>query len=151
MGAPDEAKDGAVDRRAILAARVVVVLHRELERAMRGADLNISQYRLMLVLKRGPQRASELAADSAIGKPAASALIAEMEREGLIERRPDQTDGRSVQLRLTPEGLRRHAAFERALAGLLGSYLPPDQADAVLEGMTALAYAIDARRGLDVA
>lgn len=136
----------APDRRLILAARTILVLHRELERAARGADITIPQYRFLLILKRGASRAGDLAQDAAIGRPTASALINDMERRGLIKREPDPEDGRSIILRLTEEGIARHAAFERELARVLGDLMPPADSDRILEGITELAYRIDRRR-----
>ena len=135
------------DRRLILAARAILILHREFERAARHADITIPQYRFLLTLKRGASRARELASDSAIGKPTASALITEMEKRGLIAREPDARDGRSTLLRLTDEGIARHAAFERALAGALAGFVPLEGSEAILQGFTDLAYRIDQRRG----
>ncbi|MDB5433276.1 MAG: transcriptional regulator, MarR family [Caulobacter sp.] len=136
-----------LDRRLILAARTVLMVHRELERAARDADMTIPQYRFLLYLKRrGPMRAGDLALDSAIGRSTASALIGEMERRGLIARQPDAEDGRSVLLRLTPEGIAKHATFERELARVLAGLLPSEESDEILKGLTHLAYHIDRRR-----
>ena len=134
------------DRRLILAARTILVLHREFERAARHAEITIPQYRFLLMLKRGASRAADLATDSAIGKPAASALINEMERRGLIVREAHARDGRSILLRLTADGVAKHAAFEQALAGLLTDLLPPGESEDILQGLTELAYRIDQRR-----
>lgn len=134
-----------VDRRAILLARAVVVLFRDFELAAREADITVPQYRFLLFLKRGPKRAGDLALQAAVGKPTASALIAEMEKRGLITREPDPQDARSIRLRLTAEGLARHGAFEAALARKLET-LMGDRADGILEAVTELAYLIDARR-----
>lgn len=146
--APESGEDaGEVDRRLILAARTILVVHRELERAARDAEITIPQYRFLLYLKRrGPTRAGDLASDSGIGRPTASALIGEMERRGLIVREPDAEDGRSVLLRLSPKGVARHAAFERELARVLTALMPPVESDAILEGLSQLAYRIDRRR-----
>lgn len=134
------------DRLLILAARTVLVLHKQLERAARGADITIAQYRFLLALKRGASRARELAQDSAVGRPAASALINEMEKRGLVAREADARDGRSEILRLTPTGVAKHAAFERELARVLGEVMPPAESGAILEAISELAYRIDQRR-----
>jgi len=137
--------DETVDRRAILMARAVVVLFRDFGLVAREADITVPQYRFLLFLKRGPKRAGDLALQAAVGKPTASALIAEMEKRGLITREPDPKDARSIRLRLTAEGLARHGAFEAALARKLET-LMGDRADGILEAVTELAYLIDARR-----
>ncbi|MBC7103080.1 MAG: MarR family transcriptional regulator, partial [Parvibaculum sp.] len=104
-----------MDRRLILMARTVVVLFREFEKIARELEITIPQYRFLLFLKRGPKRAGELAVEAAIRKPTASGLIADMEKRGLIARKPDKDDGRSVKLSLTPKGLKKHREFEEAL------------------------------------
>lgn len=134
------------DRRAILLARAIVVLFRDFERVARQADITVPQYRFLLFLKRGPKRAGDLALQAAIGKPTASALIADMEKRGLITREADPADARSIRLRLTDLGLARHAAFERALADHLLDLMGPEASEAILEATTTLAYLIDARR-----
>lgn len=143
----DPDSDDAPDRRLILAARTILVLHREFERIARRAEITIPQYRFLLALKRGASRAASLASDSAIGRPTASALITDMERRGLIVREPDAEDGRGVLLRLTELGVEKHAAFERDLAASLAGVMPPAQSDVILDGLEELAYRIDQRRG----
>lgn len=133
------------DRRSILAARLVIVLFRAFEQAARHADLTIPQFRFMLMLRRGPRRASELAASSGIGRPTASALIAEMERRGLIYRRRDEADARAVELRLTEDGERRFARLDEALAGAFETHLPDAEREAILDGFAAMALFIDER------
>ncbi len=100
-----------IDRRLILMARTVVVLFREFERLARELEITIPQYRFLLFLKRGPKRAGELAVEAAIRKPTASGLIADMEKRGLIAKKPDREDGRSVKLSLTPKGLKKHRSL----------------------------------------
>jgi DNA-binding MarR family transcriptional regulator len=143
----DDHPDDEVDRRLILAARTILVLHRELERASRDLDISIPQYRMMLYLKRGPRRPADLALNSSIGRPAASALIADMERRGLLRREADDRDGRSSRLRLTEDGLSQYARFERRLANVLGGFVPAEANQRILDGLADLAYGIDRRRG----
>lgn len=135
-----------IDRRLILMARTVVVLFREFERLARELDITIPQYRFLLFLKRGPKRAGELAVEAAIRKPTASGLIADMEKRGLIAKKPDKDDGRSVKLSLTPKGLKKHREFEEALARYLPSLLEQGNQDAMLEAFSELAYILDSRR-----
>ncbi|MDE1173512.1 MAG: MarR family transcriptional regulator [Parvibaculaceae bacterium] len=143
-----------VDRRLILMARTIVVLYRAFETIAREHDITIPQYRFLLTLKRGPKRAGELAVSASIRKPTASALIADMEKRGLIVRQADETDGRSVRLRLTDKGLEKHKAFELALARYLPSLLEKGEAGRMLDAFTELAYIIDsggaARDSLDL-
>src|SRR5262245_54256714 len=52
----------------------------------------------------GPTSISELAAFERIARPSMTRLVQDMERDGLIQRRPDPTDGRGVRIRITAKG-----------------------------------------------
>jgi len=134
------------DRRWILLMRVTVILHRLLERSGQNGALTVAQYRFLLMLKRGPRRASVLASLSGIGRPTASVLVNAMEKRGLIERYADPDDGRAEMLRLTAGGLASFAEFERIAAGELADYLDVADADALLDRVEELAQVIDRKR-----
>ena len=144
MGRMDIQDD--IDRRWILMMRTVVVLHRLIDRQAQDAVLTIPQYRFLLTLKRGPRRASVLASLSGIGRPTASVMVTGLEKRGLLERYADPDDGRAEMLRLTPEGLKQYAAFERTLAQGLSSYLDIEDRSTVLDRIEELAHFID-RKG----
>ena len=61
----------------------------------------------------GPCRLSDLVRTEQIKQPALTSAVAKLERDGLIERRPDPRDGRASMLSLTADGQsvvsRRHA------------------------------------------
>ncbi|PRX65948.1 DNA-binding MarR family transcriptional regulator [Nonomuraea fuscirosea] len=63
--------------------------------------------------RRGPMRLTALTATEQLKQPALTSLVAKLEQDGLVSRRPDPRDGRAVLLELTEEGLRivrsRHA------------------------------------------
>jgi DNA-binding MarR family transcriptional regulator len=132
-----------MDRRWILLARTVVILHRALERFSQSSALTIPQYRFLLTLKRETKRASVLAAMSGIGRPAASALVTGLTKRGMIERITDPDDGRAEMLRLTEAGLAEYAAFEQALAGDLAAHLAVDDVESLLDRVEELALFID--------
>ncbi|MEV5893902.1 MarR family winged helix-turn-helix transcriptional regulator [Nonomuraea fuscirosea] len=58
-------------------------------------------------------RLTALTATEQLKQPALTSLVAKLEQDGLVSRRPDPRDGRAVLLELTEEGLRivrsRHA------------------------------------------
>ncbi|MEV5323204.1 MarR family winged helix-turn-helix transcriptional regulator [Nonomuraea fastidiosa] len=56
--------------------------------------------------RKGPMRLTDLTATEQLKQPALTSLVAKLEREGLVSRRPDPRDGRAVLLSLTPEGRR---------------------------------------------
>ena len=56
-------------------------------------------------IDRGGTRLTELAARADMTHQSMSELVANLERRGWVERRPDPTDGRARLVCLTPEGL----------------------------------------------
>ncbi|HEX6596803.1 MAG TPA: MarR family transcriptional regulator [Acidimicrobiales bacterium] len=81
---------------------------------------------LSVLVFGGDRTVGQLAAAEQVRSPTMSGLVAEMEREGLVERRPSAADGRSVVVSATQEGRRvlhegrrrRVAALAERLAGL---------------------------------
>jgi DNA-binding MarR family transcriptional regulator len=61
---------------------------------------------LSVLVFGGPRSLSELAEAERVTAPTMSKLVAAMEREGLVRRRPHSTDGRSVRLEATAKGRR---------------------------------------------
>ncbi|MGW0767021.1 MarR family winged helix-turn-helix transcriptional regulator [Streptomyces sp. NPDC002676] len=72
---------------------------------------------------RGPLRTTELARTEQISQPGITQLVTRLERDGLVERRRDPTDGRAVLVHITEEGRRigrsRHDDRTRQLRPLL--------------------------------
>jgi DNA-binding MarR family transcriptional regulator len=95
----------------------------------------------------GPRRLTALAAREGVTQPAMTQLVARLQDTGLVDRVPDPTDGRVVQVRITAEGqamvARRRAVRAERVAGLLARLSPDDQAAlaAALPAMDALANA----------
>lgn len=54
--------------------------------------------------RSGPMRLTDLVRTEQLKQPALTSLVAKLERDGLIKRRPDPTDGRAILLSLTREG-----------------------------------------------
>jgi DNA-binding MarR family transcriptional regulator len=52
----------------------------------------------------GPQRLSELTASEQVTQPAVTQIVTKLERDGLVERRADPTDGRAVLVHITEAG-----------------------------------------------
>jgi DNA-binding MarR family transcriptional regulator len=73
--------------------------------AHRPEGWSLAGFRAMFMLwVIGPMRPARMAAILDMTRPATSNAIATLERDGLVERSRDSTDGRSVILRLTPRG-----------------------------------------------
>jgi DNA-binding MarR family transcriptional regulator len=54
--------------------------------------------------RSGPMRLTDLLKTEQLKQPALTSLVAKLVQDGLIERRPDPTDGRAMLLSLTREG-----------------------------------------------
>jgi len=71
-------------------------------------DLTYSQITaLATVEEQEPIRLSDLAVTEGVSVPTLSRLVAGLEREHLIIRKPDPADGRAAQLHITEEGRAR--------------------------------------------
>jgi len=52
----------------------------------------------------GPKRLSELTASEQVTQPAITQIVTKLERDGLVERRPDPSDGRATLVQITEKG-----------------------------------------------
>ena len=94
--------------------------------------LSFSALSVLHTLSRmGPCRLSDLVRTEQIKQPALTSAVAKLERDGLVERRPDPYDGRAWMLSLTKDGQsivsRRHAERTERLSGLIGGLPPADR------------------------
>jgi DNA-binding MarR family transcriptional regulator len=86
------------------------------------ADLGRSDGYVFRALDAGTLTTSELAERLRITKQGAAQIVADMQRRGYVERRPDPTDRRAQPVRLSPRGeaalaaaRRFHQRYERSL------------------------------------
>jgi DNA-binding MarR family transcriptional regulator len=84
---------------------------------------------LATVRDAGPRRITELAESEAIAQPTVTTLVGRMERDGLVERRPDPGDARAVLVHLTDDGLTRLNEMRVAREALLDARLQTLTAD----------------------
>jgi DNA-binding MarR family transcriptional regulator len=117
-----------------------------------AGDLSLTSAGTLATLNRvGPYRLSELAAAERVSQPSMTALIARLERRGLVSRYPDPGDGRVVNVAITDAG--RHVLTERSqaratlLAGVLDR-LPEPERDALLAATAGLARLTEQREAL---
>ena len=82
-----------------------------------GYDVTVAQSRLAQRIAAEGSRLTELADRAQVTKQTASLLVAALEREGLVERIPDPSDGRARLIRLSARG--REAA-EQAMQVVRG-------------------------------
>jgi DNA-binding MarR family transcriptional regulator len=92
---------------------------------------------------KGPMRLTALTATEQITQPAVTQLITRLEREGLVERRPDPDDRRAVLVRITDTGAqivqgRRQERVRRFSE--LAEHLTPEERHAIAAALPALAH-----------
>ena len=87
----------------------------ELLREAGHDQLSVAHINLTRNLDEDGVRLVELARRAAMTKQSMSELVDQVERIGLIERRPDPSDGRAKLICFTPEGLAWLEAFHRCL------------------------------------
>ena len=105
--------------------------------------LTFAQSRVLRILARRdePMRIGDLAARFEVAPRSATSMIDSLETLGLVERRADTTDRRSVLVGLTPDGLAlmtRIGEVRRASAEALFGRLTAAQQSHLLEMLTAL-------------
>jgi DNA-binding MarR family transcriptional regulator len=87
-----------------LLGRLTFATHARLESRASEAEISIQQFRLLGILRDREPTINELAAHLGTDKSSISGAVARAERRGLVSRMQDQRDGRSVRVRLEPEG-----------------------------------------------
>jgi DNA-binding MarR family transcriptional regulator len=90
--------------------RVHAAVLPKLGRALADVGLPISWYDVLLVLNAAPGRRlrmSELGSQAVVSREQVSRVVTELERAGLVERRPNPDDKRSSFAAITPDGRAR--------------------------------------------
>ena len=126
------------------AAHALARLSRHLEHALHDVSLTLPQYRLLLFLSNRADAANRLASRLHVRPPSLTALVDGMESRGLVERRPDPTDRRRVQIVITAAGTKQLAAANAAAAGRLAGLeeRDPNGSD-LISGLAAWQTALD--------
>ncbi len=90
-----------------------------MDAALRTDGLTSPRFAVLSVLGRGPGASgADLAKACNTTPQATNEILATLEREGLVERRPHPTHGRILQAHLTPEGRTRLDAAQPAVRRL---------------------------------
>ena len=94
---------------------------------------NFSTLSVLHTLDRnGPLRLTELLPTEQLKQPALTSLVAKLEQDGLLERRPDPSDGRASLISLTSAGQEivhsRHAHRVAKLTALVDQLSPEERA-----------------------
>ena len=130
-------------------ARLALVLGR-LNRRMRSAGGGLSHgllSALATVNKDGPMRLAELSQLEQVSAPSTTRLVAELESQGLVSRRPDPIDGRAILISVTPKGtdtVLRARSARGAMIEELFTQLTADEIAAITAALPALEKANDA-------
>jgi DNA-binding MarR family transcriptional regulator len=89
----------------------------------------------------GPKRLTELTRTEQMSQPGLTQLVTRLERDGLVERRPDPTDGRAVLVHITDRGRKigqvRREDRGRHLTPLIAQ-LTPAERQAIAAALPAL-------------
>ncbi len=89
-------------------------------------ELTYQQYNVLRIVDgEGPTAQGEIARRLMVSAPVITRQAAALVDAGLVERRPDAADRRSVRLALTPRGRRRVRAMRRELLAAAGELLAP--------------------------
>lgn len=105
---------------------------------------------LHTLIHHGPKRLSELTASEQVTQPAVTQIVTKLERDGLVERRPDPSDGRAVLVHITEQGAAvvraRQAERMARLTELADGLTPAERAD-IQAALPALARLVELHRG----
>ena len=114
-----------------------------------GTGLSLSQQSALTTLeRRGPMRVGQLAEREQISKASVTRLVARLEELGLIERRQDQSDGRSWWVELTDRGSELLASSSRLADSYLAqqvAVLAPDDQRRLLDALPLLERLLDVK------
>ncbi|MFE9610665.1 MarR family winged helix-turn-helix transcriptional regulator [Streptomyces sp. NPDC006012] len=140
----DRNEPSASASRAAQDVRVVLGRLRRRVRSVSDADdLTFSQASVLARLsKDGPAATSALASGEGVRHQSMAATVAALDRLGLVERRPDPTDGRRRLVALTDDGRARAEGDRQArqewLAGALQEQCSEAERRTVIEAMAVL-------------
>ena len=137
-----------------LIVRGVLRLGRRLRSERPGSCVSLSALGMLSTLHRvGPMPAARLAQAERLQPQSLSRLIAQLERDGLIQRRPGPEDRRTLILEITAAGrqaLSRDMAARRAwLEGAMRRVLVPGERELLAHAAVAMLRLAD--EGVDIA
>ena len=118
-------------------------LHGRLEAALEGAGLSGAKYAALEPLARAgePLTLGELAGRLSCVRSNVTQLVDRLEADGLVERVSDPTDRRAIRARVTPLGVERLAAAQRAVQALqleLAARVPAEERAVFLRVLSSL-------------
>lgn len=106
--------------------RAAVLLRRELIRALAPEGLLPEQWQILIVLSHAEELSQQQLADVLLAdKHAMSRMLARMERDGWVQRRPSPDDSRSQRVRLTRKSVDRLQGMVATVRARFKSRLRP--------------------------
>jgi long-chain acyl-CoA synthetase len=133
----------------VAAARAAARFSKAMEVALAEVNLSLPQYRLLVFLSGGPERATALAGWLEVSPPSLTALVDGAVARKLVERVTSEEDRRCVRHVITADGEAALAEGDAAVAARLSGaldHLTPAQARKALEGLELLGKAMAAAR-----
>jgi len=119
--------DGLVDALAQAAFMTMAVL----SRVAADNELSLTQLRVLAILRDRRPRMTALADYLGLEKSTMTGLVDRAEKRGLLQRAPNASDGRAVDVFLSPEGAelagRLSAHIARTLSPMTSRLAPPEQ------------------------
>jgi DNA-binding MarR family transcriptional regulator len=139
-------------RLTYLVKRLQMAERARMEEALRPLGVTLAQYTALSVLeRRGGLSSAQLARRHFVTPQAMQQLVAAMERDGIVERRPDPDNRRILQVWLTPHGdatlARCHTAAGVVERRMLDA-LEPDQAEVFADALERCLAALAGRDGI---
>jgi DNA-binding MarR family transcriptional regulator len=144
----------AVSDDTTLIVRGILRLGRRLRAERPDSSVSLSALGMLSTLQRmGPMPAARLAKAERLQPQSLSRLIAQMDSEGLIKRRPDEHDRRTLILEITPAGrqaLSRDMTARREwLEGAMRRVLQPGERATLAHAAVAMLRLADEGQGGD--
>ncbi|HEY3812592.1 MAG TPA: MarR family transcriptional regulator [Caulobacteraceae bacterium] len=136
--------DARLEGLAVELSTAIGQFHRRVRAAAAGesGELNLSQTATIVRLdKNGRMTTSDLARAESMKPQSMGAILASLEEEGLVERRPHPTDGRQVEFNLTPKGVearRRRSVAKREWLMAALSKLTQAEREALLSAVALI-------------
>ncbi len=110
-------------------------------------DARVPHTHVTAYIKADGSRLTELAAQARMTLPAMSELVDDLQRLGIVERRPDPRDGRAKLICLTDAGWEAMRTARRSIAEIEAGYaalVGPERFETAVETLDALLQALTA-------
>jgi DNA-binding MarR family transcriptional regulator len=122
--------------------RVDQGVRREMRARLKRWELSVPEYTVLSILHTGPGLSNaQLARRSMTTPPSMLAVLASLERRGLVVRHVDPHHGRILRAELTEDGTRTLRAAERVISRMQEQMLdgvPAGQREALRDGLVAV-------------